>query len=204
VSDELERRLRDSLRAYADLVEAPADDALPTVRTRSRPALRRWRGAILAAAAAAAVVTGSVWAVSDRDGDSTSAAGAGGSAMSAQDDTGAGAPGSDGGAAAAESQGLADSAAPAAGFPLPSLEVGVTYPVDLYTHCGVLGLDIGGVWFAADRPLVEEYGPPDGWGNPDQPGTITMLTHDTAVFRDDAGHDVSFHADEAGRPPPCA
>ena len=125
--------------------------------------------------------------------------------MSAQDDTRAEAPASDSGAAAAaESGGLADSAAPAAGLPLPPLEVGVTYPVDLYTHCGVLGIDIGGVWFAADRPLVEQYGPPDGWGNPDQRGTITLLTHDTAVFRDDAGHDVSFHADEAGRPPLCA
>ena len=37
---------------------------------------------------------------------------------------------------------------------------GVVYRVDLYTHCGVLGIDIGGVWFAADPPLVEGAGNP--------------------------------------------
>ena len=197
MSDELERRLRDSLRAYADLVEAPADDALPIRPTAPRPALRRWRGAILAAAAAAAVVTGSVWAVSDRDGDSTTAAGAGGSAMSAQDDTRADAPASDSGAAAAaESGGLADSAAPAAGLPLP----GAPVPYVLYTHCGIYGGDIGGAWFAADPPLVEEYGPPDGWGNPEQPGTVQLLTADEAVFTDDLGHSVRLQRNEAARP----
>jgi hypothetical protein len=206
VSDELERRLRESLRAYADLVDAPDDDSLPTAPATARPALRRWRGAILAAAAAAAVVTGSVWAVSDRGGDSTSAAGSAGSAVSAPDTTRAEAPPSDSGAAAAESGGLADSAVPAEGFALPPpLEVGVTYPVDLYTHCGIRGLDLDGRWFAADPPLVEEGGnPPPGWDNPTQRGTVSLLTHDTAVFRDDAGHEVRLHADEAARPRLCA
>jgi hypothetical protein len=201
VTDELERRLRDSLRAYAEVVQAPDDDALPVQTARPRPAPRRWRGAILVAAAAAAVVTGSVWVVSD--GGPPSAAG---NAVSAQDDTHAGAPASNTGAGAvAESGGLADSAVPAQGSALPSpLEMGVAYPVDLLTHCGIRGLDLGGVWFAADTPLVEEGGnPPPGWGNPDQHGTVTLLSHDTAVFRDDAGHVVQLHADPSARPPLC-
>jgi hypothetical protein len=68
----------------------------------------------------------------------------------------------------------------------------------------VRGLDINGVWFAADPPLVEEGGhPPAGWGNPDQPGTLTMLSGTEAVFRDDAGHEVRLRADESARPPLC-
>jgi hypothetical protein len=82
--------------------------------------------------------------------------------------------------------------------------VGDTYPVDLYTHCGVLGLDIGGVWFAADPPLVEgAAGPPPGWGDPEQPGTVSILTTDRAVFRDDLGHEVRLRADDGARPPLC-
>jgi hypothetical protein len=201
VTDELEQRLRDTLRAYADVVDPPDDDELPVRPATPRPALRRWRVAILAAAAAAAVVTGSVWVVSDRDGGSSSAAG---NAVSAPDNTPAPGPATDDGATAESSQGLADSAAPAQGATAPSWEVGVTYPVDLYTHCGVRGLDIGGIWFAADPPLVEAGGnPPAGWGNPDQHGTVTLLTHDRAVFRDVAGHEVQLHADESARPPLC-
>jgi hypothetical protein len=205
VSDELERRLRESLRAYADLVDTPDDDSLPLRLETARPVLRRWRGAVLAAAAAAVVVTGSVWIVSDRDDGSSSAAGSAASALSAEEDMRAEAPTSDSGATAtAESGGLADAAVPAEGF-LPSLpEPGVAYPVDLSTHCGVRGIDIGGVWFAADPPLVEAGGhPPAGWGNPDQRGTITRLSETEAVFRDDAGHEVRLRADESARPPLC-
>jgi hypothetical protein len=150
-------------------------------------------------------VTGSVWVVSDRDGGSSSAAGSAASALSAEDDTRAEAPASDSGAAAAaESGALADSAMPADGFLPSSAEPGVAYPVDLYTHCGVRGIDIGGVWFAADPPLVEAGGnPPAGWGNPDQRGTVTLLSETEAVFRDDAGHEVRLRADESARPPLC-
>jgi hypothetical protein len=197
VSDDLERRLRDTLRAYAELVEPPDGDSLPARPAASRPALRRWRGAILAAAAAAAVVTGSLVVLDVRDPGSDTAAGpAGGSSVSAQDDTRADAPESE--------SGTASDQALSATVPLPpSPEPGVAYAVDLYTHCGVRGMEIGGVWFAADPALVEEYGPPPGWGNPDQPGTVTLLSGTEAVFADDVGHEVRLHADEAARPPLC-
>ena len=90
----------------------------------------------------------------------------------------------------------ADAAVPA--------EVGVAHPLDLYTHCGIFGADVGGVWFAADPPLVEGAGPPAGWGDPYQPGTLTLESADEAVFRDDAGHELSLRAaPDSERPPPC-
>ena len=51
------------------------------------------------------------------------------------------------------------------------------------------------------RPLVEEYGTRrPGGATRTSAGTLTLLTHDEAVFRDDAGHEVRLHADEAGPP----
>jgi hypothetical protein len=196
VGDELEQRLRDSLRAYAGLVDAPAD-RLPA--PRARPAVRRWRGVVLGAAAAAAVVTGSLWGVAGRDPGpaAESAVSAGESSTPAPD------PGGDSGTAS--DQALSGTSAPAEGFRLPpSLAPGVAYPVDLSTHCGVRGIDIGGVWFAAEPPLVGEGGnPPAGWGDPDQRGTVTLLSGTEAVFADDAGHQVRLRADESARPAPC-
>ena len=200
MSDDLERRLREALHAYADRVDAPADESLPARPAAPRRVVRRWRGAVLAAAAAAAVVIGSLVVVNVRAGDSPSAAG---TAVSGSGQMPAESPQSD--SATAADQALSGEAASADGVSLPpSPEPGVAYAVYLYTHCGVRGLDIGGVWFAADPPLVEEGGhPPAGWGNPFQPGTVTMLSATEAVFADDAGHVVRLRADESARPPLC-
>jgi hypothetical protein len=200
VSDELERRLRDSLRAYADLVDEPESRDLPTGTAPPEPraALRGWRGAVLGAAAAAAVVSWSFWVVTS-DGDRPVAAGSDAASVASRAEAASGSPEGDTLAA--------DAAAGAPGetqtLP-PSLEVGAAYPLDLYTHCGVLGLDVGGVWFAADPPLVEGAGnPPAGWGNPYQRGTLTLVTTEEAVFADGAGHDVRLVADDPARPGPC-
>jgi hypothetical protein len=197
VTDDLERRLRESLRAYADVVDPPDDDALPTPPAAARPVVRRWRGAVLAAAAVAAVVTGALVVVDLRDPGSDTTAQS--SVAAADDGRGAAAESASGTAsdqamsAPADGSGLADAAQP-----------GASVPVDLYTRCGVLGIDIGGVWFAADPPLVAAGGnPPTGWGNPDQPGTVTMSSATEAVFRDELGHQVRLHADESARPPLC-
>jgi hypothetical protein len=77
-------------------------------------------------------------------------------------------------------------------------------PFDLPTHCGVRGADIGGAWFAAQPPLTDGAGnPPAGWADPEQPGTLTMLSPTEAVFRDDAGHEVRLRMDDAARPALC-
>src|SRR5450755_4473924 len=78
----------------------------------------------------------------------------------------------------------AASAAPAAGPP---------QPYRLYTHCGIDEVRLGHRFFEAAHPLSDGQGnPPAGWGNPYQPGTMTLLSPAEAVFRDRAGHQVRF------------
>jgi len=78
----------------------------------------------------------------------------------------------------------AASAAPAAGSP---------QPYRLYTHCGIDEVRLGHRFFEAAHPLSDGQGnPPAGWGNPYQPGTMTLLSPAEAVFRDRAGHQVRF------------
>jgi|SRR5580704_13499115 hypothetical protein len=63
----------------------------------------------------------------------------------------------------------------------------------LYTHCGIDEARIGNRYYRAVHPLSDGQGnPPAGWGNPYQRGTMTLLSHDEALFRDDAGHQVLF------------
>jgi hypothetical protein len=88
-----------------------------------------------------------------------------------------------------EASSLAASTSPSAG-PIG----GQSVPYQLYTHCGIDEALIGDVYFEADQPLMVEYGPPPGWGNPEQSGRMTVLDDAHAVFRDDVGHEVHFHA----------
>jgi hypothetical protein len=70
---------------------------------------------------------------------------------------------------------------------------GPARPYQLYTHCGIDEARIGNRYFEAVHPLSDGQGnPPPGWGNPYQPGTMTLLSTAEAVFRDHAGHQVQF------------
>ena len=167
-------------------------------RARGGRPVRGWRAPALVAAAVLAV-TGGVWLLLDRtSGPSSTAAPAEATVL-------------DGDSRAESADGVdhrlrgrrrpGPSPGPTAAVPA---EVGVAYPFDLYTHCGIFGADVGGVWFAADPPLVEEAGPPAGWGDPYQRGTLTLASADEAVFRDDAGHELGLRAaPDSERPPPC-
>ena len=57
-------------------------------------------------------------------------------------------------------------------------------PVSVYTHCGVENIRIDGRWWHAKPPLYNEArtGPPAGWSDPHQEGTLTMESPDRAVF----------------------
>jgi hypothetical protein len=194
----VEQRLRASLHAYAELVDASEERAVRAPGLRPVPRRRHWRGAALAAAAAAAVVAGSVWLAGVDRSDPVAGSATGSTTSSGE----ASAETTDGETWAA----AGDPALPGEVLAAPaSPQVGVAYPVDLLTHCGIVGTDVGGTWFAAEQPLVEGPGnPPPGWGNPYQRGTLTLLAADEAVFRDDAGHEVRFRAaGEAARPAPC-
>jgi hypothetical protein len=90
---------------------------------------------------------------------------------------------------AADRLGLAPS--PAASK--PSAGARSSYPYALYTHCGISEANIAGHWYAADTPLSDGNGnPPPGWGNPYQPGIITIRSATQADFTDGAGHHVAF------------
>lgn len=64
---------------------------------------------------------------------------------------------------------------------------------NVYTHCGVESARIEGRWWHADPALYndDKTGPPAGWGNPYQPGTLTMESSDRAVF-EALGERVAF------------
>ena len=88
-------------------------------------------------------------------------------------------------------------AAQAAKPPAPARTVAATagsaHPYMLYTHCGIEEARIGNRYFEAVHPLSDgRDDPPAGWGNPYQRGTMTLLSPDEALFRDNAGHQVLF------------
>jgi hypothetical protein len=75
----------------------------------------------------------------------------------------------------------------------------------LFTHCGIGHTMIDGRYYVADPPIRGSVGPPPGWHNPMQRGTMTLFTNGTALFTDDAGHRVQFVAHRAPRTlPGCA
>ncbi len=55
---------------------------------------------------------------------------------------------------------------------------------EVYTHCGVENTRIHGDWWHAKPPLYNKRrnGPPPGWGDPYQTGTLTMVSDNRAVF----------------------
>jgi hypothetical protein len=66
-------------------------------------------------------------------------------------------------------------------------------PYNLYTHCGIDYAQVGSRYYEATPPLSDGSGnPPPGWGNPYQPGTLTVISPTQAVFTDKAGHRVVF------------
>lgn len=209
---DVEARLRASLHAYAEVVDdeparrTPAGTD-PGSRDRSA-SVRRWRVPALAAAAVLAVAGGTWLVVDDPAAPSSTSAPASTTADRGAAAAAAPPPEEDEPAGAA---GPAEDLAAAAVGPegrlvvRPPAEVGVSYPFDLYTQCGIYGADVGGDWFAADPPLVEVGAtPPAGWDDPYQRGTLTLGSADEAVFRDDAGHELALRAaPESDRPPPC-
>jgi hypothetical protein len=206
---DVEARLRNSLRAYADVVDdEPVRSPRRAAGSARSSGFRGWRSSVLAAAAVLAVA-GGTWVVLDGANDSspTAASGGGDAAVLEGDSRAESAPEqSTESSAEALAGAAADATAAGEELALPSpVEVGVAYPFDLYTHCGIDGADIGGVWFAPDPPLDEDASSwPAGWGNPYQRGTLTLVSADEAVFRDDTGYELRLRAvPDSERPPRC-
>jgi hypothetical protein len=87
-------------------------------------------------------------------------------------------------------------AAPAARTTMPK-----PVPCNLYTHCGIDYAQVGNRYYEATPPLSDGSGnPPPGWGNPYQPGTMTVISATQAVFTDKAGRRVVFTLVPPGGP----
>ena len=86
--------------------------------------------------------------------------------------------------------------------------VGEPYWHVLLTHCGIEGTSFDGRDWVAEPVLGDGMGnPPPGWGNPFEPGFMTLTAEDRAVFTSRSGdRSASFrlrNADDAAIPP-CA
>jgi hypothetical protein len=88
----------------------------------------------------------------------------------------------------------------------PPASTSPAVPYLLYTHCGIDWTMIDGSWYRASPPLSDGNGnPPSGWGNPDQQGTIQMISSTEAEFTDSAGHHVLFvRRSSVHGPSPCS
>ena len=70
----------------------------------------------------------------------------------------------------------------------PGAEIGQPYEYELYTHCGILSAEFDGREWDATPPLTDGSGnPPEGWGNPSDHGTMTLLADNVAEFKSDGG-----------------
>ena len=84
-------------------------------------------------------------------------------------------------AAQPKGTGVSDTAAPTT-TTLPSAPPDKQF--ELYTHCGINGAMIDGVWWRSASALNDgNSNPPLGWGNPYQSGVLQFLDGSTAVFQ---------------------
>ncbi len=81
------------------------------------------------------------------------------------------------------------------------VEVGETYDYVLYVHCGVRWARIDGTWWEA-APLDDgNSNPPDGWGNPYDAGSLTVVDETTAEYTGGPDVTVRFVRTDATQPP---
>ena len=73
-------------------------------------------------------------------------------------------------------------------------EIMVLYHHVLYTHCGIRYADFNGRRWLADPVLTSNEGlsPPPGWDNPNDRGTIELVTKDRAMFISHSGERAFF------------
>lgn len=101
-----------------------------------------------------------------------------------------------------------DNAGPHVAITAPAvLSVGQSVDFSIHTHCGVEGAHINGQAWKAVEPLYsssEKLGPPDGWGNPFQNGTLTLESPQRAVFVAPGKKVVLVPSTGSETPFPCA
>jgi len=73
--------------------------------------------------------------------------------------------------------------------PVPNAVVGIGYAFNLYTHCGIRYASFDSRNWVAFQPMP---GIPDGWDNPYQSGTMTLVKADVARFAGPRGIVFNF------------
>lgn len=84
------------------------------------------------------------------------------------------------------SNGIEPSAEQAASYQETMPPTGEAVPYSLHTHCGVKSARIGGLWWRAIDPPHGGEGPasaPEGWADPYQKGSLTVISDERSVFR---------------------
>ncbi len=61
------------------------------------------------------------------------------------------------------------------------VEIGRTYDLEIYVHCGVEWARFDGNMWQTER-LSDGGNPPDGWGNPFHTGEMVMTDSESATF----------------------
>ena len=86
--------------------------------------------------------------------------------------------------------------------------IGQPYWHMLFTHCGIVGTRFAGRDWVAEPVLDDGNGnPPTGWGNPFQPGVMSLTSQDHAEFESRNGElEATFRPRTPADPPaqPCA
>jgi hypothetical protein len=73
------------------------------------------------------------------------------------------------------------------------LQIGVPYRLRLYTHCGIdFWTRFDGSYWNALGYNNRRGNPPDGLGNPSDPGVITLVTRDSARYVSESGLAIDF------------
>lgn len=79
--------------------------------------------------------------------------------------------------------------------------VGKTYDYVMYVHCGVRWMRIDGVWWET-APLDDgNANPPEGWGNPFDAGTLTVIDETTAEYTGGPDVTVRFERSDVTQAP---
>ncbi len=91
------------------------------------------------------------------------------------------------------------------GAPTPTIvDAGAAQPYQLYTKCGVTFTQFNGVTWFADPPLTDGHGgPPPGFGNPTDKGTLRQVGQHELQYVSSGGKTATF-VDRlpAGQSPP--
>jgi hypothetical protein len=67
-------------------------------------------------------------------------------------------------------------------------DIGVSYNVEIYTHCGLRHVEFDGDRWGISGVLSDGHAnPPPGFGNPVDRGTITLTSSDTADYHSSFG-----------------